>query len=498
MKAISKNSLFACGLAALNIIVFLPAFSLGPRADSLAHLANTSTLNSLADLLTFFLSQETNEALLFRPLLHTWLAIEIWLFRFNFFYCQIISFLLHIAVIWQMTKTFPEIRQSFLWYTWITLFSVLTISAEMVAWPQISGYLIFILCFLQAFKSLSTTIAGKDKTLPLTFWLLLGGLFYEFSFICCIVFFFTLQSAKKNLKIPQVQPWLILMPTTIVLPFLFSTACRHPIIFHPLNLTKWVDSLRKVLMGIPYALLPTTLSFEPNVGRLCLNKMEFAKPNILLSINILAILLFILGIIYCTKQTPRAALAKNRPLSTTLVFLFILQSCFILVRVALHPLDNYMNLSLYHYYFTLLLIFLWLPATLPAQKISERTAWPYRILTIAISLLIVVNALSTYQIYYALAKRMKPWTNFLIKTDHFVKSHRKEKNFSFQIVYAEFSLPLPLSVPKKNSTQSHEFELLFKPYISQYPSYHLVYFQKTGLRVFTTRTEALRFMKNTF
>ncbi len=473
----------------------MPALTLGARGDTLAHLAATNSLHSLPDLLSFYFSQGLNEPLLFRPLLHVLLAIQIGFFRFDFFYWQAMSLLLHLLVIWQMIKILTKVSTSTFWYAWVALFSILTISAEMVAWPQICGYLIFIFCFLQTLKALIDTLEGNDQVLRMANWLLLSVFFYEFSIVCCVVFFCTLQLAKRKLKVPVTRPWLILMPLTIIFPFLFSCA-NHKMITQ-LSFSQWIAALIDAWAGILYALLPAMLSFKPHVGRMCLNGLAFTKWSILLTINILAIFLLALWFLLKIRQTPNPISPKTHLLAQTCALLFILQTFFVAIRCALHPIDNYLHLSLYHYYFILLLFFLWLPLAVARPKTPRLPTRLYGILTAAISLLILINAISAHQTYQALAQRMLPWTNFITQTNRFIKSHRAENNFSFQVVYTQSSLPLPMEFPGGKRTERPEFEIFFKPYTSEHPTYYLVYFQDTGLSIFTVKNEALEFTKRT-
>jgi len=142
--------LFIIVLVSINTFIYFPSFFHMTRGDDhynyLCEMANTHRLSDLLEAsYSYTRSRELliGDKLLFRPLFYVFLAVERWLFSYDFFYWQLTGFILHLIVQWQLFRVlnvFVFSRWSFLF---VLLNSVLFMPQEMVTWHNLGGYLLF-------------------------------------------------------------------------------------------------------------------------------------------------------------------------------------------------------------------------------------------------------------------------------------------------------------------------------------------------------------------
>ncbi|MGI0016514.1 MAG: hypothetical protein ACREBU_24090, partial [Nitrososphaera sp.] len=142
----------------------------------------------------------------FRPFFFLIIASEKWFFGYNFMYWQIVSFLLHLAVMWWLLKLLQEIDQNLFGVFLCLLCSVLFISMEMVIWHHLHGYQVFSVLALAALYNFYVYLReGKQKLWriwTITASLLVAAFSYEMGMLLSIIFALYLASSYWG-KQPQ-------------------------------------------------------------------------------------------------------------------------------------------------------------------------------------------------------------------------------------------------------------------------------------------------------
>ena len=149
-----KDIVYSLVVLAISLIVFFPSFFHITRADHTIYLTETSDIHNLPDQIrhsySYARQRKTNQGdvILFRPLLFVLMSVEKQLFGYDFRWWQITGFALHLVVALQLLRIMRFAGGSSCAYFFILLFSVLTISQEMVIWHHISGYILSLIFLL--------------------------------------------------------------------------------------------------------------------------------------------------------------------------------------------------------------------------------------------------------------------------------------------------------------------------------------------------------------
>lgn len=120
-----------------------------PRADQLAYLHQISKYQTIWDILVnspdWNRTQSTGDFILFRPILYLQLGLFYYFFKYNFFYWQLASLVLHMLVIMGLYILLCQGRLKHSLYPFLlsAFFGTSYLSSELVLWNHISGYLTF-------------------------------------------------------------------------------------------------------------------------------------------------------------------------------------------------------------------------------------------------------------------------------------------------------------------------------------------------------------------
>ena len=160
-----------------------------------------------------------------------------------------------------------------------------------------------------------------------------------------------------------------------------------------------------------------------------------------------------------------------------------------------------MNYSLYHYYF-LALFFTVGSYGLFTKHLGNFIRRDRLFQGMVLGVLCLAILLNGYQSYRFNSQRMKkerPIGAFIKELDDFVREHRKEKDFSFNIIWraqdqlTAFYVGRPGLTEKKIGLIS---DFLFLTYLKHnHPKYYLVYTNERGLAYFTDPGLALDFIR---
>src|SRR3989338_8283974 len=186
---------FLC-IILVNIAAFFPSLFHLPRSDQKLFYIETMDVSSFPELVSKTYSYNRTrffapgDELLFRPLLFVVLSFEKWLWGYHFVYWQITGFILHLLIVWFFLKILLFIHRSFFSLILALFFSVIYISAEMVVWHHLHGYLIAIILILIALYNFAQFIASS-QTKKMYFWgmfisLTLAIFLYEYASVVTV------------------------------------------------------------------------------------------------------------------------------------------------------------------------------------------------------------------------------------------------------------------------------------------------------------------------
>jgi hypothetical protein len=163
-----KVGFYLCfaAIALLDLAVYFPSFSHGPRGDHIGYLAETAGQNDWFTLAiksyalnrsrTFIAGDEA----IFRPVQYFALGTERWLYGYHFYLWQMTGFALHLGIVWCMLRVLLQIRQGIFAPLLAVFFSVLFVGMELVVWHHEHALLLFVLFALGALYNLQLYFAG--------------------------------------------------------------------------------------------------------------------------------------------------------------------------------------------------------------------------------------------------------------------------------------------------------------------------------------------------
>ena len=530
-----------------NLVVFYPSFSHPARADQLIYFIDTVNVKDFPDL--FFYSYSwprirlvnTGDSFLFRPLVYLLIALEKFLFGLNPFYWQITGLFLHLILLVQLARILFLIRPDPVSLLFVLNFSVFYISEEMVIWYHVNGYILFLIFLLAAFyysfKYVSNNSIQGDKQesrclMLIVTYLTLACFTYEFGIICCVflMVFITLkqriqrENLKKNLKVLSLLiPILIYFYINYVdYKFFQIYKSFHSIIGNfgivsGIGFDKYFFTIiRDCLLGwMPY-LIQIFPAERLSLAGWDWKSISSASANfcgVVFNLILIVLLAWVLTVFFVTRITRRKNIPsenKDQPgmispvrhmgyLSAALFISYILIT---VVRSAMHPMSGYyLMISIYYLYISNLFLII-TGYCLYVIYVTDRNSGK-RLAEILVILILtlscVLNGIKTYQMNNFLKKEWGPWNLYMSRIESFVKSHKLEKNFSFDFVWRQRIRPITFYIgdPSKGKEIRSEFlDFIFQKYMrTDHPKYHLLYFDGKGILAFKDKEAAYRFLQ---
>jgi hypothetical protein len=147
-------------IAILGFIFYDGLWGGAPRADHIAYLHNMwgdDTLHKVVSSAWDWNRERSNgDYILFRPLLYLQLGLFYHFFGYEFWLWQLASLLLHVAAVLILHSCFwqTRLRDTFWPFVLALPLAVSQFGAEMVLWTHVSGYLLFVVTALGAFRFL--------------------------------------------------------------------------------------------------------------------------------------------------------------------------------------------------------------------------------------------------------------------------------------------------------------------------------------------------------
>ncbi len=506
-----------------NCVVYFPSLFHVARADQLTYLIQTSAFDHFFDKLAFSLSYNRNmflsggDQLLFRPIFFLLLSLEELFFGYNFIYWQMLGIIFHLILIGQLLRLFKAIAPNLILVLFLLNFSVTALSQEMVIWHHVNGYLLALILILQSLQHFISFLhfpqnAQRHLSLAVLF-LTLGCLTYEFSILVNIVFvMFLLKSVSKEesrghglrksvslLCIPAVSYFVANFMDYFVHSRveIFSKAIKFDgfILIKQLfaTLNFFIQSLIfPVFIQInsgdkPMLYLPTREKFVYDL---------IANP-FLSSLNLLLVCLCLIGLYRIVRfsllnKNSELETFKKGPLYPIRSLSFILFWCYLLFVLLGRVSDRsfvYLTYQLHHFYPLALFLTMFLITFTSSYKNIEIKRFDHQksLLFTILLMSIILNAWMSFQFNREMSAKYRSWGQLVSQLERFKNQHKKEPDFSFDIVENEAKRPVQIYIGQakdENIKKGLAEEFLFRKYLKAKDSkYFLAYTNKEGLVV---------------
>lgn len=526
----AKTLLFGL-IILINVCVYFPSFFDSCRGpDHQIYLGEIAHAESLPDLIKESYSynrsreQMTGDKVLFRPLLYMTLAVDRWLFGYDFFWWQLIAFILHLAAqgcLFKVLNAFVSVRWSF---AIVLLSSLLLLQQEMVGRHHLSGYLFFqifaLLAIYQFFKYCKDPDKNKKLFLSALSYLTISFFACECAVILNILLIGLVWMPWKSLfvRFSNRHKALIFLPITIyglisssdfflrIKSFSYAqdglTGSVNPSSFHFgiffSNITNIIN------MGFQGFLFPAYTKIKFIGHQYHYETFDFRLETVAQIFNAVLIVFCTLCFIFCL-----GAAIKNRTAIKSFwnpkVFVFGLvmilfaigyAALLCLIRLQLNP--DYLRTAPHHLYFIYsfgllgltLLIMPFLSFIDRFQPLIKHT------------LFVIIISIAGLQGYYLsqlnndLRTRWEPQRIFLREVDHFVKEHKREQDFSFTILKSELIYTHLIYLKDQPPKQKNLIEMFFpNTFKINQAKYYLVYTKNQGLHAFELPNNADQYVK---
>jgi len=515
-----SKSFFLLSLALLgvaNIAIFYPSLYHIARADQLVYLIELADFEKFGEILDHSISFTrtriifTGDRLYYRPLLYFVLAIERYLFKYNFMAWQIAGLVLHMILAGTLLRLLNHIRPG----RWLPLvftlfFSLLYISADLVIWHHINMY---IFCFIMILLSLSHMIRYLHDTrfsvslLPMVFYLILASLTNEFGLIASFLIMTVLFVTKKPGPGTRHHPILLLIPIVL---YAFLSLSDYLMKFPITQLLSFQSGLPDALnpasmmlhfllvlaIGLVIPLLPGFVLFLPgertyatlyNDGGF-LNFCIQHKWIILANSALIVIIAFFFVFLFKyrkkigTQLRLFLSLDHRRISSTLLITSLLLVFSYISILIISRGGENfykYLDYSLYHFYpiclFLIIasycLISMIIAVDFPQRKQLEK----FVIIILCVGSLL--NAARVYELNNRGRQAHQWWGQYIQQVEKFVQARKHEPDFSFDFKGhdpREMYVRMRVGDPSENrELLGFPSEYLFRKYINkENPKYY--------------------------
>jgi hypothetical protein len=514
----------------VNLITFFPSFFHVARSDQIIFLIDNADDDELAPLLTrtysFCRSRilDKGDEILFRPLLYVFLSVQKWLFGYQFFWWQVVIFLLHLGVVFQLRRILKRFIPEGWSADWgALLFSVLYVSHEMVTWQHLGGYSI---CFILILYSLEYLMRYEESGYLLSshlakaiVLLVVAAFFYEYALVVSLFAFIFLWVQGRCQKVPLSRLyfllWLILPVVVYSYISYLDYTLRH---ITPQVVGYSQGENPNLFMGLVLIVtFPLFAPFVPSLLNIYYNERmllaSYLWPNVLRAFHpnsfgmwmnvVLLVLAVGTGILILRDLCRRKKIDVSNIKNWDLFFfgLALLYLGMILAgRMSIRSLE-YMRNGLYHFYFVEIFFMIALYAWM-SQNQQIWSALTKRCVLIVLIAAIFLNAYQSHRWVDDMRKDHTALFQLFNKIESFRLKHKQEKDFSFSFVWSDVRFPVQFTIgyPLAGEFKRSELiEMLYRKYINKDKSkYYLVYIEKKGLFEFLSSQEALLFTNQIF
>ena len=498
--------LFFVLIILINGLIYYPSLYHGPKADHNLFLTETFSFHSLKDLVTHTYSYTRTRALspgdkiLFRPLFYTVLSFEKWLYEYHFLYWQLTGLILHLILIWQLTKILWSIYPGCFVFLIALNFSVLHISQEMVIWHHITPYLITLILILKALQQfidyLDRQYTQRFRLWRIAMYLMIGSLIYEFALAADLILIsFFIIYRKSNQKINSKNSELFREARILCIPIVVYVAWSvgdyllHAGIksvslitnhFAHINLIQSCLQIVSLTLAGPWVPLFLPMKPESLHGRLELQALSFKEilgrfegNHIFQDLNLgLLILLTVIIILYVIRGIKLFSkfkdefLIKDNKFFLGFVSLALFSSYAILFVIGRFYMrqENYFIWGHYHFYALILF------STIFIYYIFSHLRFLWQkdlaiLITIALGLSIFLNGYKTFfinQDIREIAQRQKvPWERYYLSLQYNAKGSTFLNEGQYELALAYYNKSLELN-PNSVGFHDNKAELFVK------------------------------------
>lgn len=527
----NKTKTLLFGLIILvNVCVYFPSLFDSCRGpDHQIYLGEIAHAQSLPDLIKESYSynrsrqQLTGDKILFRPLLYLVLAFDRWFFGYDFFWWQLIAFILHLAAqgcLFKVLNNFVSVRWSF---AMVLLSSLLLLQQEMVGRHHLSGYLFFqifaLLAIDQFFKYCKDPDQNKKLFLSALAYLTISFFACECAVILNILFIGLVWMPWKSIFVhfSNRHKALIFLPITIYglvsgIDFFLRTknfsyaqegltGSAH---FNSFNIGIFLSNLTNFIkIGFQGFLFPAYTKIKFVGHQYHYEAFDFRLDTVPQIFNAVLIVFLTACFIFCISSA-----IKNREAIKSFwnskVFVFGLvmllfaigyADLLCLTRLQLNP--DYVRTVPHHLYFIYSFSLLGLTLIITPFLSFINRSQPL----IKHALFVIIISLASLQGYYVyhlnndLKTQWEPQRIFLREIDHFVKEHKRERNFSFTIFKSELIYTHLIYLNDQRPIQRNLIEMFFPDiYKTNQALYYLVYTKNQGLKTFKLPNDANQYV----
>jgi hypothetical protein len=514
----------------VNLAVFFPSFSHVARSDQIIFLIDNADTDELAPLLTrtysFCRSRvlDKGDEILFRPLLYVFLSFQKWLFGYQFFWWQVVIFLLHLGVVFQLRRVLKRfIPEGWAADSGALLFSVLYLSHEMATWHHLGGYSICLILILYSTECLMRYEKSRDLSsgdfIKAVASLTIAAFFYEYALLVSLsaLVFLWVHGRYQKINLKQLYPLLWFLLPVVLYAYIsyMDYTLRHiapQVVGYAQGENPHFFMTVLLVMSFPLfaPFVPTFLNIYYNERMLLASYLwphvlrAFSPQSFGMWMN-LGLLVFGVLVLMCVWNDLRKQRNAHKKPGTPwhLFFGGLALAYFAMIlagRLSIRSLE-YMRNGLYHFYFVEAFLLIGLYAWI------SRRQWVWSALVnkgicILVVLMIFVNGYQTYRWvnymrddYASLYKMFNQMETFRLK-------HKQEKDFSFSFVWSDvrsavrFTIGYPLVGDFK---RAELMEMLYRKDINKVQSkYYLIYLKEKGLFEFLSPQEAMVFANQSF
>ncbi|MBU0468754.1 MAG: hypothetical protein KJ736_06800 [Candidatus Omnitrophica bacterium] len=534
--------LFLVVIVLVNVFVLSPSLYHNARGDHIYYLVETSGLSSFWSILKYSYAYTrtrvfaTGDKILFRPLFYAVLSIEKYLFGYNFIYWQLTGIVLHILVLLQLYRITKFFGHKFLFLLIALNFSVQFISQEMIIWHHINAYMIFSILFLEAFYHFIEYIKDPSERIKklflVAFYLTLACLIFEFGIICNLIFamvvvcsLITEKGRSKRLVAKARTLLIVLLPSiiyTLINVLNYVNVSGQQTIGRDFGIFNFAKTIQHFINIVWIYVRSNILIFFTNLdplGRVTMLPMtwsnvksSFISNQVLSVINVIFVLLIILISVRLVsemlkdgKKSCCEVSQDSKALGIAFIISFSLAFLYLFLLTAARPSTTdaeyaYITNALYHFYNVSLFssVALYLLFVSLYENIFKQNKGLYLMIILALCISIFLNGYKSYEFNSIMKDNDSSWGKFIIELNNFVKDHKREKDFSFDVGYTEktrrgvFIIGDPQDGKK---VVGSVYSMLFGQYIKGVESkYLIVYTNKEGFRAFIDKDEAIKAM----
>lgn len=486
-KFLYRNKLYFIVFGTL--IVYYPAFScFFQPGDAYDYYLRTQNY-SLWDLLTkhVFNNKAHLDCLLYRPLALSMLGLEKFFFGSQYVLWLWFSLFFHLGVVLWLYKILAHIKKDILAVLLSALFAVNSMFIHAIVRVHPSAYLLcLMLVLISLYRLYDYTFNGKRSLINIVSictCMLFACFMNETVVGFCVLFvifgiFYDLQKNGSIQKIDFSYLW-IMLPALIYLSsyYVYKISGSESFMLFKAGQIFSLQNITDMATAFPKAFFTWLM-----LG-------SFGRPTPLKCAAFAFSVIYIIWCVYLSRQWVR----RNMPfivLITMMIMSHIIGLSF--YRRGTYGLSSAITIGNHSIYlfWPYLMILLYTLIDFDVLKVRHRTLWYFWV--VGVTLFIIINAAVTYKSTTILSNNARPKRLYIDQLNRFVKSHQREKNFSFfAVAPASWNEDFNIgyvdndgTVQKKTLTQIPLPQVFFGEYYTRKDPKYIVRYDETTNKLY--------------